>query len=149
MVKIAQYWLCNVFNVNVKVEAIKNSLSFVSRIEVQSLWQRRKQHNNQIRTMIGLFLRSVNELPTMMLRRVANVRYISQTNRILEKSSSSTSTPPPQQPPSTESSSSSTSSAQPWQKPASAGYKLTNFDKRILVWSGKYKNVNETPSIVA
>lgn len=100
--------------------------------------------------MIGLFVRNANEVPMMMIRRLTNVRFLSQTNRTLEKSSSA-STPPPPPPPQTQptESSSSTSSAQPWQKAASASHKLSNFDKRILVWSGKYKNVNEIPSNVA
>lgn len=94
-------------------------------------------------------MRSANEVPTMMIRRLINARYLSQTSRTLEKSSS---TPPPsqapapaQQTPSTESS----SSAQPWQKPATASHKITNFDKRILVWSGKFKNADEIPAFVA
>lgn len=102
--------------------------------------------------MFGLIIRNANAVPMMTFRRLINVRFLSQTNRILDKSSSTPPTSPSQpQTPSTESSStpSSTSSAQPWQKAASASHKLSNFDKRILVWSGKYKNVNDIPSNVA
>lgn len=103
-------------------------------------------------TMLGLFVRNANEVPAMMFRRLINVRFLSQTNRALEKSSSS-STAPPQPPspqtPSTEPSTASSSSAQPWSKSSAASHKLTNFDKRILVWSGKYKNVNDIPTNVA
>lgn len=98
--------------------------------------------------MIGLFLRNANGVSTMTFRRLVNVRFLSQTNRALDKSSSTS--PPPSsspQPPSTESSASS--SAQPWQKAASPSRKLSNFDKRILVWSGKYKSVNDIPENVA
>lgn len=96
--------------------------------------------------MIGLFVRNVNELPTMVIRRLINVRSLSLTNRTLEKSSSSST---PSSPPQTQPTESPSSSAQPWQKATSASRKLSNFDKRILVWSGKYKNVDEIPSTVA
>lgn len=97
--------------------------------------------------MIGVFARNTSGLPTMMLRRLVNVRFLSQTNRqqIEKKSESST---PPSQSPSTETTSPS-SSAQPWQRSTSSGYKPTNFDKRVLVWSGKYKNSNDVPETVS
>lgn len=117
--------------------------------EIPLLWQK---PNKKGSTMLGLFVRNANEVPTMMIRRLTNVRFLSQTNRAFEKSSSS-STAPPQPPspqtPSTEPSTASSSSAQPWSKSSAASHKLTNFDKRILVWSGKYKNVNDIPTNVA
>lgn len=101
----------------------------------------------QIRIMIGLFVRNTGELPTMMLRRLVNVRFLSQTNRTLEKSESSTPpSPPSSQTPSTET---AASTAHAWQKTAQSNYKPSNFEKRLLVWSGKYKSMNDIPERVA
>lgn len=87
--------------------------------------------------MIRLFAKSsMVGLPAF--RSLENVRFISQTGRILEKATSST----PAETPASQSASGSP--LKPTKKRA-----LTNFDKRVLVSTGKYKTVDEVPEDVA
>lgn len=81
------------------------------------------------------------------LRTLENVRFVSQTPRILEKSdaSKSSSTPVESQSPASEP---TADGSQPWQKQKSLR-KLTNFDKRVLVSSGKFKTLDEVPDNIA
>lgn len=100
-------------------------------------------------TMIRLF---TQKLSTGMLthRAVENVRFISQTSRILEKSPAAKTpaeTPTPTSQPAAEAASGS-SSAAPWQK-TSLQRTLSGYDKRILVWTGKFKSIDDVPPTVS
>lgn len=98
-------------------------------------------------TMIRLF---TQKLSTGMLthRAVENVRFISQTSRILEKSpAAKTPAETPTSQPAAESASGS-SSAAPWQK-TSLQRTLSGYDKRILVWTGKFKSIDDVPPTVS
>lgn len=99
------------------------------------------------RTMIRLF---TQKLSTGMLthRAVENVRFISQTSRILEKSpASKTPAEIPTSQPAAEAASGSASAA-PWQK-TSMQRTLSGYDKRILVWTGKFKSIDDVPPTVS
>lgn len=101
------------------------------------------------RTMIRLF---TQKLSAGMLthRAVENVRFISQTSRILEKSPASKTpaeTPTPTSQPTAEAASGSASTA-PWQK-TSMQRTLSGYDKRILVWTGKFKSIDDVPPTVS
>lgn len=98
-------------------------------------------------TMIRLF---TQKLSTGMLthRAVEKVRFISQTSRILEKSpAAKTPAETPTSQPAAESASGS-SSAAPWQK-TSLQRTLSGYDKRILVWTGKFKSIDDVPPTVS
>lgn len=93
--------------------------------------------------MIRLLANNVNGISTF--RTLANVRFLSQTTRMLNKPSDSTpakSETPAQAAPT------EAGPAQAWQK-KSATSQLSAFDKKVLVWSGKYKNTDEVPPTVA
>lgn len=78
-----------------------------------------------------------------------NVRFLSQTSRMYEKSSAS-STPTESQSPQTPASQASTNTAQPaqpWEK-TTKYTNVTGFDKRVLVSVGKYKSIAEVPDKV-
>lgn len=99
-------------------------------------------------TMIRLF---TQKLPTGMLatRSLQNVRFISQTGRTLEKSGESK-TPAASQSPAAQ----PAADAAPAQGPPQAWKKksqtriLSSYDKRMLVWTGKYKSIDDVPSTV-
>lgn len=100
-------------------------------------------------TMIRLF---TQKLSSGMLthRAVENVRFISQTSRILEKSPASKTPaeiPTPTSQPAAEAASGSASAA-PWQK-TSMQRTLSGYDKRILVWTGKFKSIDDVPPTVS
>lgn len=75
-------------------------------------------------------------------RVLESVRFISQTGRILEKTPASQtpaeSQSPTSQPPS------DAAPTHPWQK-RSQTRTLSNYDKRVLVWTGKYKSIDDVP----
>lgn len=89
--------------------------------------------------MFSLFTKNVGGIST--IRQLTNSRFFSQTMAIRNKSSLETpSTPQEKSPAATD--------ANPW-KTKTTGTTLTAFDKRVLVWSGKYKSVDDVPSQVA
>lgn len=93
--------------------------------------------------MIRLFARNAVAMPAC--QHLANVRFLSPTAINLDKSSSSGSdkSAATEQPATTEA-----GPAQAWQKKPTTS-NLSGFDKRMLVWSGKYKSVDEVPPYVA
>lgn len=95
-------------------------------------------------SMIKLF--TAIRLPAY--RALGNARFLSQTSRILDKTPS---TQPPQPAQSDAPAKSVTDAApapaQPWQK-STVYAKLTAFDRRVLVWSGRFKNASEIPENV-
>lgn len=80
------------------------------------------------------------------IRSLENVRFLSQTGRILEKASSSppAETKPPATQPASEPAADAT--GQIFKKKS---HTLTNFDKRVLVSTGKFKSIDEVPDTVA
>lgn len=81
-------------------------------------------------------------------RVLENVRFISQTGRMLEKSPASK-TPVESQSPTSHATDATAAAAaaaptHPWQK-SSQTRTLSNYDKRILVWTGKYKSIDDVP----
>ncbi|XP_055321373.1 UPF0389 protein GA21628 [Sitodiplosis mosellana] len=86
------------------------------------------------------------------LRTLENVRFVSQTPRLLEKSDASKPTTPPaesQSPtPTADAPQPAAEGSQPWQQKKSL-HTVNNFDKRVLVSSGKYKTIDEVPERVA
>lgn len=90
--------------------------------------------------MIRLLAKNAGVLP--VCRHIANVRFLSQSAVNLDKPSSEKA-PATEQPATTDA-----GPAQAWQKKTVTS-NLTAFDKRMLVWSGKYKSVDEVPPVVA
>lgn len=78
-------------------------------------------------------------------RTLEHVRFVSQTQRVFEKSDA---TKPSSAPVESQSSAPPTDASQPWQK-KTHHRTLSNFDKRVLVSSGKYKTIDEVPDKVA
>lgn len=81
-------------------------------------------------------------------RVLESVRFISQTGRILEKTPASQtpaeSQSPTSQPPSDAAAAAAAAPTHPWQK-RSQTRTLSNYDKRVLVWTGKYKSIDDVP----
>lgn len=93
--------------------------------------------------MIRLLTKSSSGISTF--RTVANARFLSQTNRMLDKPSE----PKTESKPATsDAAPAEAGPAQAWQKKTVTS-QLTAFDRKVLVWSGKYKSVDEVPPNVA
>lgn len=84
-------------------------------------------------------------------RTLEHVRFVSQTQRVFEKSDatkpSSTPVESQSQAPATDASQPAAGS-QPWQKKTNHRT-VSNFDKRVLVSTGKYKTIDEVPDKLA
>ncbi|XP_031616703.1 UPF0389 protein CG9231-like [Contarinia nasturtii] len=96
--------------------------------------------------MLRLFTKTA--LARISHPKLENVRFLSQTKCVFEKTPAS-STSNESQSPQTPANQAPTDAAQtqPWQK-KSQYRNVTNFDKRVLVSVGKYKSLNDVPDKV-
>lgn len=92
-------------------------------------------------------LRFIAKRSTINLPAIENIRFLSQTGRLLEK---------PSPPAESEAKASESKASEATSKPAADGqlfkkrsHTLSNFDKYVLVSSGKFKSKAEVPDTVA
>lgn len=114
-------------------------IAFYFDFDFRSVFCKEKKYVPQ-QKMIRLFSKNANVLATC--RMMTNVRFLSQTTRMLDKPTESTPAKP-ESTPTTEA-----GPARAWQQ-KSAITQLSAFDKKLLVWSGKYKSADEIPPTVA